>query len=65
MQEQEPRVLWQSDLSKRYNVNPSTVWRWSNGGQLPPPDIRIGCRKGWFVSTIESYERASVTPKAA
>ncbi len=51
--------VWPIDLARRYRRDPITVWRWQRNGKLPPPDIEIGGRKGWRLSTIEDFERAS------
>ncbi len=53
------RVLWPRDLADRYNVCRETVWRWKQDGKLPPPDVRIGTRRGWRAETIRAHESAT------
>lgn len=57
MQQVEQRVLWLSDVALRYRRDKSTIWRWLERGDLPPPDVVIGGRKGWFLASIEAHER--------
>jgi len=51
------RVLWPVDLAKRYGLNRTTIWRWQQAGHLPPCDVHIGPREGWYERTIVNHER--------
>lgn len=65
--ENAPTILWPQDLGRRYNKNPSTIWHWTRDGRLPPHDVQIGTRRGWYATTIERHERIQpeATDKAA
>lgn len=51
-------VLYTQDVARRLNVARETVWRWTQSGLLPAPDIKIGRRVGWRLATIRAFERA-------
>lgn len=53
------RILWSTDLCRRWGISAVTLWRWQRTGACPPPDF---CppgaqRKGWRLETIEQFER--------
>lgn len=62
-----PTVLWPQDLERRYNKNSSTIFRMTRDGRLPPHDVQLGTRRGWYRETIERHERiqSAVHGKAA
>ena len=43
-------------LGERYEVSPSTIWRWVARGRLPKP-VRIGdgCTR-WLLEEVERHE---------
>ena len=60
------RLLTMADLTQRYcqqNGRPCarlTVYRRIARGELPPPDLKLGGKKGvnfWYQSTIEQNEK--------
>ena len=52
-------ILWRRDLMARYRVSRPTIFRWEARGQLPKPDVVLGDKTGWYVSTILEAERLS------
>ncbi len=45
-----------AQLAERYDVNRSTIWRWSNSGNLPQPvKLSPGCTR-WNLSDIEQRD---------
>lgn len=53
------RVLFKTDLARRYGKARETIWRWERDGKLPPPDVRVAGRNGWREATIRTYETVS------
>ena len=56
---QADRVLFKSDLAKRYGKARETIWRWQRSGKLPPPDVHIAGHQGWREQTILDHERVA------
>ncbi len=51
-------VLYPSDVGKRWNRAPPTIWRMERDGRLPARDFFIGGRPvGWRLATILTAER--------
>jgi len=40
-------------------ISPMTDWRWSKKHGLPPPDVVVGRRGYWRLSTIERWIKLS------
>jgi hypothetical protein len=53
------RILWQTDLAKRYDVDRVTIYRWERANLLPPPDVIIGRRRGRYEATMLAFDRAT------
>jgi hypothetical protein len=53
------RVLWQTDLAKRYDVDRVTIYPWERANLLPPPDVIIGRRRGRYEATMLAFDRAT------
>lgn len=50
------RVVWPLGVQQRYDVSPTTVWRWERSGRLPKRDVAIGSRTGWRPETLNAHE---------
>jgi predicted DNA-binding transcriptional regulator AlpA len=49
------------DVAVRYNVNPSTIWRWLKNGHLPEPK-RFGPQTlRWAIPDLEVWEEPFVS----
>lgn len=49
-------LLLTKDVCKRLRVNEVTLWRMTNAGNFPKPDLRLGkLKKAWFEKTIENW----------
>lgn len=46
------------DLAARYQVHPSTIWRWNSESPTFPKSMQFEGSTRWCVSAIEAYERA-------
>ena len=62
---EQQKVLWQNNLAKRYGRDRTCIWRWAVQGKLPPADVQISGRFGWYESTIIEFERATIGRHAA
>lgn len=53
------RILWSTDLCRRWGISAVTLWRWQRTSACPPPDFCVAGaqRKGWRIETIEAFER--------
>ena len=51
------RFVSVKSLADRYDVSPSTIWRWTSAGQLPKP-VRLSkqCTR-WEIDKVEERER--------
>jgi predicted DNA-binding transcriptional regulator AlpA len=58
------QILWQRSLAERWNIDRQSVYRKTVAGELPPPDVLFGRRKGWYESTIEKYEASTKSAAA-
>ena len=58
-------ILGVPDLCRRYGRDRTTIYRWQRERLLPPPDVRIANRKGWYLATIKQFEAASTGREAS
>ena len=56
----EQKILGVPDLCHRYGRDKTTIYRWQREQLLPPPDVRISNRKGWYLSTLVAFEASTV-----
>ncbi len=56
----EQQILRVPDLCRRYGRDKTTIYRWQRERLLPPPDVRISNRKGWYLSTLVEFEASTV-----
>lgn len=52
----EDRYVWAGEILRRFQVCQATLWRWKKEGKFPQPDIHIGKRQAWKLSTIAAFE---------
>ncbi|MCH9693837.1 MAG: AlpA family phage regulatory protein [Gammaproteobacteria bacterium] len=45
-----------AQLAKRYDVDKSTIWRWSSRGILPKPVRLSGKTTRWVLDEIEHHD---------
>jgi predicted DNA-binding transcriptional regulator AlpA len=50
------RVLFKTDLARRYGKSRETIWRWIKSGRLPAPDVRVAGQDAWREATIRTHE---------
>lgn len=53
------RVLFQADVARRYGVDRVTIFRWEQSGRLPPADVKIGRRRGRYLSKLREWEQST------
>ena len=54
------RLVWPSELERRYGISNPTRWRWERDGKLPPRDVKVGGRfVGWRPETLDAAERGT------
>ena len=56
----EQQILGVPDLCRRYGRDKTTIYRWQRDQLLPPPDVWISNRKGWYLSTLIAFEASTV-----
>ncbi len=50
-----PEYLTAADLARRYRTSTRSIFRWADGGLLPP-GAKIGALRRWSRSDLEAWE---------
>jgi len=53
------RYLRDTTLAEIYDVDRSTIWRWSRNGTLPPPVKLSAGVSRWLASSIRNHRGAA------
>ena len=49
-------LLTKADLAEMFKVTESTIAKWVNGGELPPPSVHMNQKaRYWYPSDIASF----------
>jgi len=52
------------DVAQRFDVHPSSVWRWVNQRKFPQP-VKIGGMTRWLESEIAEHEAQAAAQREA
>ena len=53
------RFLSRPILQSRYDISPTTLWRWPRENGFPKP-VRIGGKNMWLADEVEAWERERI-----
>jgi predicted DNA-binding transcriptional regulator AlpA len=55
------QLLSVDDIAKLVGVTATSVWRWVDDGEFPPPDMRISSRvTRWKASTVAKWQESCI-----
>jgi prophage regulatory protein len=64
MQTQHKEWLTDRDLADRFGIDRSTVWRWVQDKNLPPPIQLSAAVTRWSRTAIDAFEAAKIKTAA-